>query len=181
LSILYGTTNGGGTADEGTVFELDVSTGAVTVLHSFIGSPSGDGSSPIGAVYFYGPTGNLYGTTVRGGSHGYGTVFEISAAGEYSVLYSFTGGADGAGPETPPSLDPSGNLVGVTTSGGLGYGTVYELTPAGDLGVLHTFCSVAGCPDGAAPTGLWGNGGTFFGTATAGGAYGKGVVFELVE
>jgi hypothetical protein len=103
----------------------------------------------------------------------------ISEAGVYSALYSFTGGADGAGPLAPPQMDGSGNLVGVTTSGGLGHGTVYELTPSGTLGVLHTFCAVAGCPDGEAPTGiLWISGNEFLGATAAGGEYGKGVVFE---
>lgn len=181
VTLLYGTTSEGGPPDEGTVFELNLSSGALTILHSFTGSPSGDGVRPVGGVILD-SAGNLYGTTSQGGKFGKGTVYEISAAGKETVLYSFTGGADGSAPEGALAQDPAGNLVGTTTSGGVGYGTVFELTPNGTLGVLHTFCVVAGCPDGATPTGSMYRGNTtFYGTTTSGGAYGKGVVFQLVE
>jgi uncharacterized repeat protein (TIGR03803 family) len=73
---LYGTTSaGGGSCDCGTVFRLDATSGSETVLHSF--GSSGDGAYP-----YYGLTqdssGNLYGTTVQGGSFNQGAVFELT-------------------------------------------------------------------------------------------------------
>jgi uncharacterized repeat protein (TIGR03803 family) len=76
---LYGTTSDGGTANQGSVFELKPSaSGAWTyfVIQSFQGSPS-DGSGPNSNLLFD-SKGNLYGTTGSGGSGGGGTVFEIT-------------------------------------------------------------------------------------------------------
>jgi uncharacterized repeat protein (TIGR03803 family) len=72
--------------------------------------------------------GNLYGTTSEGGGSGAGTVFKLDATGKESVLYSFTGGADGGSPRADLMMDKSGNLYG-TAGGGIGYGVVFKLTP----------------------------------------------------
>ena len=69
---LYGTTEAGGTAGVGVVFELST-TGQLTVLHSFSGA---DGSGPVGVTLS--PGGNLYGATVGGGKNGGGVVFKIT-------------------------------------------------------------------------------------------------------
>jgi uncharacterized repeat protein (TIGR03803 family) len=70
---LYGTTNGGGNADFGTVFKLDASE-KETILHSFSGS---DGRFPdLGLVRD--SKGDLYGTTQYGGAHGGGVVFKVT-------------------------------------------------------------------------------------------------------
>jgi uncharacterized repeat protein (TIGR03803 family) len=74
--------------------------------------------------------GNLYGTTYYGGAYGRGTVFVVNKTGNEKVLYSFTGGGDGAGPEAGLIQDAAGNLYGTATSGGAyGYGTVFVLKP----------------------------------------------------
>jgi uncharacterized repeat protein (TIGR03803 family) len=137
---VYGTTYlGGGTGNGGngfgTVFALNPSTGAETVVHSFAGAP--DGALPRAALVNV--SGTLYGTTFSGGSgtacsiHGVagcGTVFTInSATGVETVVYSFTGGTDGADPQAP-LIDIDGLLYGTALNGGtLGYGTVFKLTP----------------------------------------------------
>ena len=102
-----------------------------------------------------------------------------------SVLYNFTGGADGASPQSKLTFY-NGNLYGTTNSGGAGSGTVFELSPNGSGGwsetVLYNFCSLAGCTDGANPTDsyvMFDASGNLYGTAFAGGANGDGVVFEL--
>jgi uncharacterized repeat protein (TIGR03803 family) len=102
-----------------------------------------------------------------------------------SVLYNFTGGADGSGPESKLTFH-GGNLYGTTNAGGLGSGTVFELSPNGSGGwtetVLYNFCSVANCADGANPKYSYvtfDSAGNLYGTAYAGGANGNGVVFEL--
>jgi uncharacterized repeat protein (TIGR03803 family) len=108
-STLYGTTQFGGTAGQGTVFKVNTDGTGYSVLKSFTGS---DGASPTGGLVMSG--GALYGTTCDGGSSNKGTVFKVNTDGTgYSVLKSFTD-SDGA--------SPSGGLV---MSGGALYGTTY--------------------------------------------------------
>src|SRR5205085_2474021 len=127
---LYGTSLMGGAFGGGTVFKLDT-TGTETVLHSFIGGA--DGAEP-DAGLVRDTAGKLYGTSLFGGVFGSGTVFKLDTTGTETVLYSFTGGADGS---FPGSLirDKAGNLYGTTRLGGastnciLGCGTVFKLIP----------------------------------------------------
>jgi uncharacterized repeat protein (TIGR03803 family) len=95
---LYGVTNEGGTSNFGTVFKVDPS-GKESILHDFAGPPDGggDGASPSAGV-IRDAAGNLYGVTGGGGAYGAGTVFELDNTGKETLLYSFTGGADGGGP-----------------------------------------------------------------------------------
>ena len=95
LGNLYGTTENGGASGFGTVFKVDI-TGAETVLHSFAGGSS-DGTDPTARVVLD-AHGNLYGTTLSGGSSGKGTVFKLDRTNTETVLYNFTGGADGGNP-----------------------------------------------------------------------------------
>jgi len=135
---LYGSTLRGGAYDAGMVFKLSPSTkGAwnIRVLYSFTGN--NDGGSPRASVIFD-KSGNLYGTTQVGGYYQYGTVFELKPThkGQWkeSVLWDFTGGADGANPYAGLIEDGDGNLYGTALNGGDlkcdgGCGTVWKLTP----------------------------------------------------
>jgi uncharacterized repeat protein (TIGR03803 family) len=106
------------------------------VLYSFKGVP--DGSNPAAGL-IQDSEGNLYGTTELGGNpanfSGSGTVFKLTPAGNEKVLYTFTGGADGAYPLAALVMDKQGNLYGTTEEGGasgfgsLGSGTVFKLVP----------------------------------------------------
>jgi uncharacterized repeat protein (TIGR03803 family) len=117
---LYGTTGLGGASGQGVVFKLDP-TGTETVLYSFAGGP--DGALPWAGL-IQDSTGNLYGTTVTGGTSGYGVVFKVDTTDTETVLYSFTGGTDGANPYAGVIRDSAGNLYGTTLYGGLtGCGT----------------------------------------------------------
>ncbi|HSZ64195.1 MAG TPA: choice-of-anchor tandem repeat GloVer-containing protein [Terriglobales bacterium] len=115
-----------------------------TVLYNFTSSSYGSGS--VSNLIADG-AGNFYGTTAGGGQFGEGTVFELSPNGSggwnESVLYSFTGGADGANPSGPVIFDSIGNLYGTTFYGGAnGDGAVFELSPVGTNwteSVLHSF------------------------------------------
>lgn len=129
---LYGTTIEGGNSGSGVVFELLPNGGHFRkrVLHTFTGSP--DGSSPYAGLTID-AAGNLYGSTVFGGTYNYGTVFELhpDQRGNYKerILYNFTGSGDGANPKAAPILDSSGNLYGTTEGGGqYGEGVAYEIT-----------------------------------------------------
>jgi uncharacterized repeat protein (TIGR03803 family) len=179
---LYGTGSYGGATSNGVVFKINMS-GVVTVLHNFGGGL--DGANPEGALILD-KTGNLYGTTTAGGSSNAGTVFKISAAGHETVLYSFTGAADGAVPEAGLARDGAGNLYGTTTGGGAnGNGTVFKLTAPAQTGarwterVLYSFGTGT---DGTTPVAgvTFNSAGGLLGAASAGGAYGYGTIFELL-
>src|SRR6266508_2024546 len=120
--------------------------------------------------------GNIYGTTVLGGEFGGGTVFQLSPTANgwvHTVLYSFSGGADGGEPYKGVTLDTEGNLYGTAVTGGAG-------SCEGGCGVAYKL-TISGGTDGA--TGSAGRmllrGGHLYGAATAGGANGKGTAFEL--
>jgi uncharacterized repeat protein (TIGR03803 family) len=126
---LYGTTSVGASGD-GTVFEI-IGKSSERVLHSFSGL---DGMNPYGGV-IRDAQGNLYGTTFGGAGTGCndvgcGTVYEISASGVFTTLYTFTGGNDGGNPAGGLVMDKDGNLYGTTYGyGAHGFGTVFKLTP----------------------------------------------------
>jgi uncharacterized repeat protein (TIGR03803 family) len=183
---LYGTTSLGGTSNAGVVYKVDM-TGKETVLYNFTGGA--DGGTPMG-TFILDSAGNLYGTTYWGGigtcsSSGCGVVFRLDTTGTETVLYSFTGGADGAMPSTGVILDSAGNLYGTTylgghTSGGIcapsGCGVVFKLDTTGKETILHTFTNT----NGLYPKGLiQDQAGNLYGTATEGGASNVGVVFKL--
>jgi uncharacterized repeat protein (TIGR03803 family) len=193
LGNLYGTTQAGGDmnclflAGCGTVFKLTPA-GDETVLYSF-GTRAGDGIIPTAVIMD--KAGNFYGTTSHGGSgaNSSGTVFEVTASGEETVLYNFCSEpncADGANPFAGLVMDKKGNLYGTTDRGGDGVlinGTVFELTASGEESVLYSFCSEPNCADGANPfAGLvMDKKGNLYGTTVFGGAYGDGTVFELTR
>jgi uncharacterized repeat protein (TIGR03803 family) len=186
---LYGTTPNGGASRRGVVFELIRCSSAPAgydfkLLHSFTGGA--DGGKPFAGL-IRDAAGNLYGTTTAGGASGNGVVFKLSPVGTETVLYNFTGGADGAYPTAGLVRDAAGNLYGTTVNGGAntctnGCGVVFELircgsAPSGyDFKVLHTFRGA----DGANPAAglILDAAGKLYGTA-GGGANGAGVVFRL--
>jgi uncharacterized repeat protein (TIGR03803 family) len=201
---LYGTTGIGGNLSAcpggggnlpgcGVTFELSPPSGGggpwtESVLYSFTGG--NDGSEPYFGLIFD-SSGNLYGTTSRGGAKSAGVAFELSppsgGSGPWSetTLYGFTGGSDGGYPEAGLILDSQGNLYGTTDSGGTGTaGVAFELSPPSSGGspwnetVLHPFTD--GSDGGYPQAGLvFDSLGNLYGTAFDGGTYGAGVVFEL--
>jgi len=125
---LYGTTQLGGAHRQGTVFKLNQA-GKEVVLYSFTGGVDGGGPT---ANVIRDRKGNLYGTTVGGGSQTFGTVFELNKSGQETTLHSFTSGTDGALPCAGLVSDTAGNLYGTTPVGGFigySYGIVFQITP----------------------------------------------------
>lgn len=113
---LYGTTLGGGSSGDGTVYRLNPSTGAEHVVHTFVCCATRtDGDFPVARVTRVGS--ELYGTTRDGGTSNDGTIFIITASGAESVLYDFTGRPDGAHPEAR-AVQLGGALYGTTADGG---------------------------------------------------------------
>jgi uncharacterized repeat protein (TIGR03803 family) len=143
---LYGVATAVDSAIKGTVFRLAPG-GRFTVLHTFTGGA--DGSGPQGGL-LRDSVGNLFGSAIKGGDSGAGTVFEITKSGSFTRLYSFTGGADGSGPNGGLVQDPGGNIYGTTQIGPRAFflGIVFQLSPAHTLTVLHSF---KGLEDGALP------------------------------
>ncbi|HXY07652.1 MAG TPA: choice-of-anchor tandem repeat GloVer-containing protein [Terriglobales bacterium] len=191
---LYGTTAGGGSSTWGTVFKLDTS-GKETVLHNFTNTP--DGAAPRAGLV-RGKEGNLYGTTIVGGSSGYGTVFTVDRFGDETVLHSFSG-VDGAVPFADLIIDRHGNLYGTTTFGGSmfvanvfnGFGTVFKVDtrgrdrketapqwlPIGREMVVHSFSGAeGGSPEAGLITDREGN---LYGTTAFFGTFDFGTVFKL--
>jgi uncharacterized repeat protein (TIGR03803 family) len=171
---LYGTTFNGGTANMGVVYKLDVG-GQETVLYSFTGGA--DGASPYAGV-IRDSAGDLYGTTVEGGTAGWGVVYKLDASGQETVLYSFMGGADGGDPYAGVIRDPAGNLYGTTLFGTYGSGNVYKLDTTGQETVLYSFTNGA---DGGYPYAgvIRDSVGNLYGTTYNGGKDIAGVVFKL--
>lgn len=191
--------NGSGTANANvTNVAVACSTPTEQVLYTFGNAP--DGNTPTGSFVFDG-SGNLYGTTEKGGAFGQGTVFELSpgAGGQWTekILYSFcpqSGCADGSAPNGGLIFDTAGNLYGTTTFGGASdLGVSFELTPKSGgtwtETVLHSFGSGT---DGFNPSGglVLDSAGNLYGTTTGGGTGGPncpssgslsdcGTVFEL--
>ena len=167
----YGTTSGGGSANCaygsgcGTVYKL-APDGTETVLYAFTGG--NDGNYPYAGLVID-KKGNLYGTTVYGGTDGNGVVFELAPNGIETVLHSFTGGNDGANPYCDLIRDKAGNLYCTASEGGAGgAGVVFQLTPNGTFNVLHAF---TGGSDGAYPLAgvIQDKSGNLYTTASSGG------------
>jgi uncharacterized repeat protein (TIGR03803 family) len=152
-------------------------TGKKTVVHSFTGGA--DGELPQSGL-IRDATGNFYGTTTMGGTFNSGTVYELDKNGKETVLYTFTGGADGNDPIGVLLQDAAGNLYGTTVIGGaFGNGTVFRLDKTGKETVLYSF---TGATDGANPFGglVQDEAGNLYGTADRGGPFNNGTVFKLV-
>jgi uncharacterized repeat protein (TIGR03803 family) len=175
-NTIYGTANGGGCSNWGSVFRVRTDGGGFVTLHSFTNVP--DGAYPRAGVTL--SSNVLYGTTEYGGTYTNGTVFKVTTNGTgYTVLHSFGGGQDGANPYGGVVL--SGNtLYGTAHFGGdLGFGTIFKLDTDGkNFTTLHTF-SYYGSDGGSPSAGLVMSGGTLYGTAAGGGDGGYGTVFKL--
>ena len=182
---LYGTTQNGGTYDNGVAFELSPSPTGWTesVIHIFGGA--NDGAYPMASLILD-SAGNLYGTTYGGGQGqcylGCGTVFELSHSGgswTETQLYTFSGyPSDGANPRSVLGRDTAGNFYGTTTFGGgsvncnagEGCGTAFKLTLSAGIWsekIIHVFNND---PDGKYPNYITlDSAGNVFGTTQEGG------------
>jgi len=172
---LYGTTFSGGTAS-GTVFELAHGSSKITTLANFSAT---NGQDPSGLVMD--SSGNLYGTLERFGAYNAGTVFELAHGSRTITTLASFNGTNGSSPYAALIMDSSGNLYGTTTFGGASNnGTVFELAHGSHT--ITTLASFNGT-DGLRPQAalIMDRSGNFYGTATGGGAYNSGTVFELAH
>ncbi len=188
--VLFGTTQFGGGSSDGVVFAIGTNGTGFSDQYSF--SPAlndfrinNDGDGPLAKVIF--ANGVLYGTTEAGGTAGDGVVFSVATNNPafFTVLHYFSStqnvsgtNADGAFPFA--GLVLAGNtLYGTSAFGGLfGNGSIFAVNTDGTgFTNLHSF---TGGADGSVPEGeLIISGSTLYGTATAGGAGGDGVLFSV--
>lgn len=183
----YGTTVQGGPTGVGTIFQATAA-GAETPIHTFTGFGA-DGAFPVGNLFpginSHGADGFLYGATAQGGRFNNGTLYKVTSTGTYTNLHSFQGPTDGASPQGGLFEGTDGNFYGTTFSGGTGNdGVVFQITPAGVYTVIHTFSATDATgvnADGAGPaaTLVLNIDGNFYGTTTAGGEHGLGVLFRI--
>lgn len=176
----YGTASKNGPLNGGVVFELFPSQGGewtYEVIYAFDALFGPDGNSPATGLTFDG-SGNLYGTTVLGGTFGFGTVFQLTnnqGSWTENLLHNFAGGNDGASPLGSLVLDTSGNIFGTTQQGGgsQSLGTAFKLTTGQWRENVFPFQSVPGRgAHPAAPLLLDGTGG-IYGTAE--------VIFKIMQ
>lgn len=154
---LFGATEMNGAYSGGTLFSIDLATGAEQTIYSF-GSAAGDAAAP-----YAGPIevkGVFYGTTAFGGANRSGTVYSFDPhTGTESVLYSFCSQQNCSDGSVPAAgmVDVKGKFYGTTAWGGLAgcletCGTVFMFNPqTGAEKVLHHFCSKTNCVDGSTP------------------------------
>jgi uncharacterized repeat protein (TIGR03803 family) len=186
----YGTTQDGGTSNDGTIYKMALSGGVatVTILHNFHdGSVVNDGTDPVAAL-LQGSDGNFYGTTANGGSAAAGTVFKLTTSGGVStvaILHAFGNGTvtnDGANPSASLIEGFDGNLYGTTAGGGAyGFGTAFQIKPTtGAVALLHAFNS--NNVDAYEPSDalLQASDGNFYGDTVAGGIANFGAAYAIV-
>src|ERR1022692_2487930 len=184
---LYGTTEVGGAHSQGMVFKVTPG-GTLTTLYSFCSQTNcTDGAEPFAGLV-QAANGDLYGTTVNGGTNGGGTIFKITPSGTLTTLYRFchqTHCPDGAGPYAGLVQAANGDLYGTTRYGGgpprNNSGTVFKIPLGGTLTTLYSFCSQTNCTDGEAPVAglVQAADGDLYGTTNTGGAIGLGTVFKI--
>ena len=177
-SALFGTTELGGSAGQGTIFSYNLETDSEQVAYSFSQNSDTDGALPSSDLALVGST--LYGTTWLGGTYGAGTVFSFDTDNsDYQLLNSFTNtGSDGASPLGGLTLDGS-TLYGTTYEGGIDdNGMVFSLNTGGTgYQVVQSFLNDG---EGAyAAAGLTLVDSALFGTTTEGGTYGAGTIFSM--
>jgi uncharacterized repeat protein (TIGR03803 family) len=171
---LFGTTSGGGTSNDGTVFEIASNTGTITTLANF---DSTTGQLPECSLV-EDNSGNFFGTTTLGGGLNDGTIFELSSTSHTLTILASFDGPQGAIPQTGLVEDGRGDLFGTTVSGGAyGFGTVFELAQGShSITPIIAFNGTNGTnPYGGVALDSNGN---LFGT-TEGGSINYGTVFEV--
>lgn len=190
--IFYGTTQQGGSNQNGAIFVFSPASQEEEDLYDFsaestnVSGSNPDGMIPTGALV-PGTNGSFYGTTQYGGSNGKGTIFQFTPSGPgFASLYSFTAfetnSADNTDGATPNglTLGTDGNFYGTTQGGGAnGAGAFFQFTISGALTPLYSFGATTN--DAVSPQDalVQGPNGNFYGVSEFGGAFGSGTIFEV--
>jgi uncharacterized repeat protein (TIGR03803 family) len=189
--LFYGTTNAGGPDGCGAIFRIGFDGTGFEVLRHFsataadstTGLPeNADGAKPTGGL-IDGDDGVFYGTTVQGGTNGYGVLYAITPAGVFNVLHSFSN-SDGSRPLAELLLGTDGKLYGTTSAGGVNstgtttsFGTIYTIARDGTgFTRLYSFDGTQGSTPGSQLLQL--SSGLFAGLTGASGSCGYGSLFR---
>jgi uncharacterized repeat protein (TIGR03803 family) len=170
---LYGTTERGGAANDGTVYAVTTG-GSLTTVINFNGT---DGANPFSGVV-QSAYGGLYGTTNFDGGNSLGTVFKINGQTP-AVLHSFAS-SDGSPAQGGIIQGSDGNFYGTTLDDGAnGSGTVFKITGSGAFTVLHSFTRTD--PEGGNPYAplVQASNGKSYGTTWDGGSFDHGTIYEI--
>jgi uncharacterized repeat protein (TIGR03803 family) len=180
---LYGTTFAGGRGGSGTVFRI-ATNGALDTLYAFSAPvtnsgayTNGDGGAPSGLTLA--PDGGFYGSTYRGGSNGYGTVFQINTNGAITTVANFAPSNGIA--SSILTLGADGNFYGTTFRGGASdKGTIFRVSTDGTFTTLYSFSTPGSAEMTYTPSGLiLGPDGKLYGTRFIGGTSDFGFVFQI--
>ena len=178
----YGTTQYGGSTNNGTVFKI-TSDGVLTTLYNLCTFCAGGGVPTQGMVQA--TNGDFYGSTVGGGAQNVGTLFKITPAGVFTPLYSFCSQPNCVdGQQVAGSLvqGSDGNFYGVMNDGGANrYGSIFKLSQTGEFSTIYEFCAISTCTDGKYPQGglVQAADGSFYGTTSEGGANNWGTLYKI--
>ncbi|HQQ93600.1 MAG TPA: T9SS type A sorting domain-containing protein [Bacteroidia bacterium] len=173
---LYGTTNIGGSANLGVLFEYDPSTGNYSKLVDFLGTSNG--ANPQTSLLLA-SNGKLYGTTRLGGANNLGSIFEYNiGTSTFTKLFDMVSGT-GSQPHAALVEASNGKLYGVNRLGGLNsLGTLFEYNiSTNTYTALYHFSSATGANPYAAL--IQASNGKLYGSANAGGTTNEGALYEF--
>lgn len=174
-NFLYGTTQYGGSNNNGVIFKIRTDGTEFTKIYDFGGT--NNGKNPFGTLISDGNF--LYGTTRQGGTANKGTLFKINTDGSgYTKLIDFLGTSNGAGPQSSLVFDGT-NLYGMTSQGGTNnFGILFKIVSDGTN--FTKLLDFSGTENGKAPLGsLYIEDNILFGTASNGGILDKGILFKF--
>jgi uncharacterized repeat protein (TIGR03803 family) len=181
---LYGTTTNGGSYNSGSIYKVIPGNAPIYsgVVFSF-GAVSNDGVNPYASlVQGYGSDHAFYGTTKFGGTNNLGTIFKITLLNNLineTVIYSFSGAADGQYPQSNLIVDSTDTLYGTAPEGGAsGFGSVFSMSTGGAFNLIYSFAGPT--QDGQSPFGalVQDTSGTLYGTTSLGGLNNLGTIFS---
>ena len=154
--------------------------GQLTTIYRFCSLANcADGSAPHSPIL--GSDGNLYGTTIAGGSSHVGVVYRMTLDGEETILHDFCSSCAGEDGPNPIIQASDGNFYGTTFLGGeFDDGSLFRITPTGEFTVLHQFCSQQNCIDGSLPEDvIQGIDGNLYGATYNGGSHASGAIYKM--
>lgn len=177
--LLYGTTQFGGEASQGTIFSIDPVSGDYSTIYD-LNNITADGRYPSGKLLET-ESGLLMGTCSEGGSAGTGTIFSCTTSGAFTRMHSFSAASDGGFPKTGITAGSDGFYYGVTEFGaGNGFGSIYRISQTGVFTKLHDLNYTENGSNPVAPL-IELTDGSFAGCAVSGGGNNFGTVFNYSD